>query len=330
MRGHLFSFDRIPSSIHSQRRLKINSHQYEAGAKDIKKDDYIFLILNGRNNSMSLRLIAKANTRVVTPANGERYIGLKYLKPKDAKNSYKLCDGITTGESLRKTNWKLLDEEEVAACFVNTSVFEAQAKKLQKAIEKAVPKGLGVSLEDIHKSILWNADSINAHPALRKWYDAEILLNEGRYRDALKRRLSEMNGYDFEKLMGAFFRIEAFGYSNVKVTQRAKDGGIDLNLTRQDVLGSMEIVGQCKCTQATIGDAPVKLLKGDMEHRKAAQAIFITTSHFSPQAKEYVKGDCRIRLIDGETLSTLFLHHAQQTPELWKIIAKTDQSKLRI
>jgi hypothetical protein len=294
MAGHLFISDRIPSSVRSKSQLPITEDQYKAGAKGIKKDDLLFLGFRKKNedNQIALWLVANAKAGVAKAANGKYSVGLKFIKLKTTKSSYTLCDGIATGEQLRRVGWKPLDNEEVAACFVDTKVYEQQSKKFRKVIEAAIPtpKGFQIKLNDVHKSVLWNASVSGSGPVLRKWYDSQIVLSEDRYRDALENRLSELNGYEFEALIEAFFQMKALGFTLVKATKKARDGGIDVEIVCQgDVFGKMQMVAHCKCRTAVVVEKEIREFWGIVNDREAGRGIFITTSHFSPDAIKYYK-----------------------------------------
>jgi restriction system protein len=80
---------------------------------------------------------------------------------------------------------------------------------------------------------------------------------------------------------------------------------------KEDKLGLDVLVIQAKrWTSNHVGRADVQSFAGSMEGYRANKGVFITTSVFSPQAKEYVQRIQRkIVLIDGPTLAGLMIDH---------------------
>ncbi len=333
MIGYLFILKKQTiATTHKSAKLTMSEQLKESGLEQISKDDFVFVGTIDNANDVTLWLVAKARTGLVVPPSGKRYIGLKFQKLKTTAKSYKLCEGIANGENLSQTGWKKLDAEETAACFIDTKVYATQIQALKKVLERNVSRGLGLKTETIHDSVLYNATETSTTPVLRKWYNAEVLLDEGKYRDALKRRLTELDGFAFEELMESFFQIKALGFKNVKATKKTRDGGIDIVLTCEgDAFGKITMVGQCKCVSAPISVNEVRKLKSDMEDNKdgASRGIFITTSYFSGPAKDYAKQNKSLHLIDGDGLADLFFQHAEQTPKMWEILGR-HKSQLKL
>jgi HJR/Mrr/RecB family endonuclease len=272
---------------------------------------------------------AKASTRPVKLNKGG-HVSLKFVKAKTSQTCYKLSEGIAVGLALQKFRWKRLDSQELAAAFLDTGVYKKQSAVLAKTLQRVIPPGLGIDSDTMFGSVLFNGMSPERMPVLREWYDAEILLNEPKYRTALKQRLSELDGHTFEDLMCAFFQIKAFGYQ-VTRTPRTRDHGIDLFLTHHDeVFGDMCIAVQCKCQHATVGDRDVRDLMTDMSRAKvkADRGVFVTTSQFTKSAHDFAMDDKHIHLIDGEKLTELFFRYAEQSPGLWGTLRRAIQLQL--
>jgi restriction system protein len=83
------------------------------------------------------------------------------------------------------------------------------------------------------------------------------------------------------------------------------DGGLD-GIIKEDHLGLDAIYVQAKRWQNTVGRPDVQAFAGSLEGERARKGVFITTSGFSSEAREYVKKiDKKIVLIDGRLLATL-------------------------
>ncbi|NBD13413.1 restriction endonuclease [Corallococcus silvisoli] len=83
------------------------------------------------------------------------------------------------------------------------------------------------------------------------------------------------------------------------------DGGVD-GMIKEDPLGLGVIYIQAKRWQNTVGRPDVQGFAGSLEGERARKGVFITTSSFSKEAREYVaRIDKKIVLIDGARLSGL-------------------------
>lgn len=327
MSGHLFILGQrqITETVVKNKRIQVSAKQFEAGAGEIKADDLIFCGVGRKGGPIILWLTAKAATGFVKEGSSG-YVRLSYVKVKNSQSAYPLVEGIAIGQSLKDVHWKKLDDQEASACFFDTALFGRSIVSLRKTLEKSMPKGLGMDADTVLHSILLNGAAGGHGPVLREWYDSELLINEPKYRLVLKKRLAELGGVQFEELLAAFFKQGVFGFSDVRMTPRSHDDGIDLILTRQDdVFGSFLVVGQCKRRKSAISSEEVRSLATVRSHAKAARAIFITTSHFSDPAKNVAIQDGHIELIDGEKLANLFFRHAEKTPGLWGLIRHSVQ-----
>ena len=90
---------------------------------------------------------------------------------------------------------------------------------------------------------------------------------------------------------------------------RAGDGGID-GIIKEDKLGLDVIYIQAKRWASTVGRPEIQAFVGSLEGHRANKGVFLTTSHFSPDAKDYVSRiGKKIVLIDGEQLSDMVIDH---------------------
>jgi restriction system protein len=90
---------------------------------------------------------------------------------------------------------------------------------------------------------------------------------------------------------------------------RTGDGGID-GVIKEDKLGLDAIYVQAKRWQNTVGRPEVQGFAGSLLGRRGRKGVFITTSTFSKEAREYVgQIESKIILIDGPTLAGLMVDH---------------------
>ncbi|NOK38051.1 restriction endonuclease [Corallococcus exercitus] len=112
----------------------------------------------------------------------------------------------------------------------------------------------------------------------------------------------------FERLVVELLVKMGYGGSLVdagKALGRSHDGGVD-GMIKEDHLGLDVIYIQAKRWQNTVGRPDVQGFAGTLEGERARKGVFITTSTFSKEAREYVaRIDKKIVLIDGAQLSGL-------------------------
>jgi restriction system protein len=88
---------------------------------------------------------------------------------------------------------------------------------------------------------------------------------------------------------------------------RSGDEGID-GIIKEDRLGLDTIYIQAKRWQGTVGRPEIQRFTGALMGQRARKGIFITTSEFSREAREYISHiDNKIVLIDGEQLAQLMI-----------------------
>ena len=90
---------------------------------------------------------------------------------------------------------------------------------------------------------------------------------------------------------------------------KSGDGGID-GIINEDRLGLDVIYIQAKRWEGVVGRPEIQKFAGALQGQRARKGVFITTSSFTKEAKEYASAiDSKIILIDGEHLSKLMAEH---------------------
>lgn len=123
----------------------------------------------------------------------------------------------------------------------------------------------------------------------------------------------EKDGYYFERLvMDVLIKM---GYGDFRsdakeITKKSNDGGID-GIINQDKLGLDKIYVQAKrWKDGVVGRPELQKFVGALSERQAIKGIFITTSDFTKEAKEYVeKVSQNIVLIDGKMLAKIMIEY---------------------
>jgi superfamily II DNA or RNA helicase len=106
---------------------------------------------------------------------------------------------------------------------------------------------------------------------------------------------------EFEQLIQKLF--SAMGYI-VKVTQRTRDGGIDLEGRAQGIAAG-KVAIQCKRYKDSVSVEKVREFWGVIAESSVSQGFMVTTSDFTDPAKRFARDRGRLRLIAGVELATL-------------------------
>lgn len=127
---------------------------------------------------------------------------------------------------------------------------------------------------------------------------------EEEWKQKLHRLLTKnLSSEAFERLVQRLLRES--GFTQVEVTGRTGDGGIDgRGIARIHGLMSFHVLFQCKRYQGSVGAPEVRDFRGAMVGR-SDKGLFITTGTFTPAAvKEATRdGAPAIDLIDGNDLA---------------------------
>ena len=118
----------------------------------------------------------------------------------------------------------------------------------------------------------------------------------------------------FERLVVELLVKMGYGGSRAdagKALGRSGDGGID-GIIKEDRLGLDTIYTQAKrWADKPVGRPEVQQFQGALSGHGAVKGIFLTTSQFTKEAREYAAGlrNSKIILIDGEELADLMMDH---------------------
>jgi restriction system protein len=158
---------------------------------------------------------------------------------------------------------------------------------------------------------------INILPAETTDNQTPVEVMEGAYQ-RLRRELADEILQAVRAGTPAFFEravvdlLVAMGYGGSlqdagKAVGRAGDDGID-GIIKEDRLGLDAVYIQAKRWTASVGRPEIQSFAGSLEGHRARKGVFITTSQFSKDAREYVtRIEKRIVLIDGEELAQFMM-----------------------
>ncbi len=127
--------------------------------------------------------------------------------------------------------------------------------------------------------------------------------------------LSKIGAYTpdfFEKLVVDLLLAMGYGGSREDAGEKigkSGDGGID-GIIREDRLGLDIIYIQAKRWKNNVGRPEVQQFVGALQGQRARKGVFITTSDFTREAREYTLGsDTKIVLINGDELAHFMIEH---------------------
>ena len=163
-------------------------------------------------------------------------------------------------------------------------------------------------------SLPFSADAENGHNSVGFSLTPEesIEKNYDRIRSELAEELLQQIGENsphfFEELVLDLLVKMGYGGSRedaAKAVGRSGDGGID-GIINEDRLGLDVVYVQAKRWEGSVSRPEIQKFAGALQGQRARKGIFITTSSFSRDARQYVKAiDSKIVLIDGQQLASI-------------------------
>jgi len=131
--------------------------------------------------------------------------------------------------------------------------------------------------------------------------------------DEMLERVKACSPAYFERLVVQLLITMGYGGSREEARRamgRSGDGGID-GVINEDRLGLDAIYLQAKrWSNGTVGRPEIQQFVGALAGRRASKGVFITTSHFSQEARDYAAASTyKVVLIDGERLANLMIEH---------------------
>ena len=178
-------------------------------------------------------------------------------------------------------------------------------------------------ITDLGKQILKSKD---AQAKFEAWYDeiyknksspsAEILQTATQENTPIAQNLKSQILDEISQKKPSFFEylvarlLEKMGYGVGRLTKSGADGGID-GIIDEDELGLSQIYVQAKSWQGAVSRPEIQKFVGAISDKQTKKGVFITTSKFSKDAKEYAANaqSHTVVLIDGERLAELMIKY---------------------
>ncbi len=187
-------------------------------------------------------------------------------------------------------------------------------RRLRNLIARGFATRAGQSYEITQAGLAWLkvsgfAESRTAAPdETRQLWDL-VKAQKDAVRVALRERLATMDPYGFEQLVGRL--LEAMNYTDVEVTDRSGDRGVDV--LGRIALGITEVreVVQVKRQRGNVGRPVLDMLRGSLHRFGAVKGTIIALGGFSRGARDaaFEPGVAPITLIDGDKLLDLLVEH---------------------
>ena len=125
--------------------------------------------------------------------------------------------------------------------------------------------------------------------------------------------MAEMSGQDFERLISRLLDTMEF---RTELTKVSGDGGIDIIAVLDKPIIGGKYLFQCKryAPDNLVGASAVRDFCGAVSADRVVKGVFVTTSDFTPQAREFAD-KAGIELIDAAKLKELLHDHGLQEGE---------------
>lgn len=165
-------------------------------------------------------------------------------------------------------------------------------------------EGRGVWVLTSNQSVIKKAEKApRIKKSVEKDVDEEIEISEGWKADLIKVLQEKVSPEAFERLIQRVLREK--GFSQVEVTGRSGDGGIDgKGIARINGILSFHIIFQCKRYKNKVPASAIRDFRGAMVGR-TDKGLFITTGTFTRDAVREANRDGApaIDLMDGEKIA---------------------------
>ena len=132
--------------------------------------------------------------------------------------------------------------------------------------------------------------------------------------EELLEQVASLSPARFEQLIVELLIAMGYGDGRAEMGQalgRSGDGGID-GVVNEDKLGLDAVYIQAKryAPENTVGRPALQAFIGSMTGESATKGVFVTTSSFTKEARDYVRRvQQRVVLIDGDRLARLMIDH---------------------
>jgi Holliday junction resolvasome RuvABC ATP-dependent DNA helicase subunit len=181
---------------------------------------------------------------------------------------------------------------------------EPKAAELVARASDGRPGHIASTLRRLSKAI--NKTEVTEEDVSRAFAAFGITVRSDRSPDGVG-SVRDLSGIDFERLITGLLAQMGF---HAEMTRTTGDGGIDIIATLDKPIVGGRYLFQCKrfTPENMVGAPTVRDFYGAVTADRAVKGIFITTSSFTPQAREFAE-KAGVELIDLRQLEKLFLEY---------------------
>jgi restriction system protein len=265
---------------------------------NLRKDDFYMAVLRTLDELGGSGQIEEIDSRVIE---------MTGMKPEDLEATYEKSGALIVPDKISWARSYLREggllKNEGRGLWVLT---DKGREKLAQG-EPAVREAVNDAMREYRKN--YQAKRSTAKAAkLAAIEDGEIPDENGDWADSLLAKVQSIDPYAFERLSQRLLRKS--GFTQVEVTGKSGDGGIDGKGVVRVNLVSFHVLFQCKRYQGSVSAGTVRDFRGAMQGR-ADKGLIITTGTFTPDARREATRDGApaIDLIDGQALCQLLKDH---------------------
>jgi restriction system protein len=267
-----------------------------------RHDDFLLPILKELRTLGGSATIEEINTRLV-----EQFA----FTPEQMEITYETTGALVIPDRLAWARSYLkypgFLENPKRGVWVLTEAGRAACDWEDEAVRRAVSKGYAAKHASKAKATAQSpfTNEVIAHDAVPAGYPADAAPDdEESWADRLLACLQSIEPAAFERLCQRLLR--EYGFTQVTVTGKSGDGGIDGTGVLRVNLLSFHVLFQCKRWKGSVSSSTIRDFRGAMQGR-ADKGLVITTGTFTPDARREATRDGApaIDLIDGEALCDL-------------------------
>lgn len=263
---------------------------------NLRKDDFYVPVLMTLEELGGSGQIEEIDNRVIELTN---------LTAEDLEATYEKSGALIVPDKISWARSYLrqggLLKNEGRGLWVITEEGRAAFKAGEKEVHLAVQEAMRLYRKNYHAA---KSAKKAASPFAPDLSEPPELDETGEWSDDLLAKIQSMDPYAFERLCQRLLRKN--GFTQVEVTGKSGDGGIDGKGVVRVNLVSFHVLFQCKRYQGSVSAGTVRDFRGAMQGR-ADKGLIITTGTFTPDARREATRDGApaIDLIDGQSLCQL-------------------------
>lgn len=259
---------------------------------NLRKDDFYMAVLRTLDELGGSGQVEEIDNRVIE---------ITGMKPEDLEATYEKSGALIVPDKISWARSYLREggllKNEGRGLWVLT---DKGREKLAQG-EPAVREAVNDAMREYRKN--YQAQK-KAEAKVLEEEESETASGEGDWADKLLAKVQTIDPYAFERLSQRLLRKN--GFTQVEVTGKSGDGGIDGKGVVRVNLVSFHVLFQCKRYQGSVSAGTVRDFRGAMQGR-ADKGLIITTGTFTPDARREATRDGApaIDLIDGQALCQL-------------------------